>query len=110
VAKTRRGSRKPASRAKGTKKSVKRAKKSAASKPKALAAKSAKQVPPSLDLKKLRDDIGKAKEALAKRLPGADPEKAQKLTATQAKLGQWELDIDSICVGDEPCGTVMVIS
>jgi hypothetical protein len=105
VAKTR----KPASRAKkGTKKSVKRTKK-AAPKPKAMAAKSAKQVP-SLDLKKLRSDIATAKEALAKRLPGADPESAQKLMQTQSTLDQWTADIDSICTGNEPCGPTMVIS
>jgi hypothetical protein len=105
VAKTR----KPASRAKkGTKKSVKRTKK-AAPKPKAMAAKSAKQVP-SLDLKKLKNDIATAKEALAKRLPGADPQKAQTLMDTQAKLDQWASDIDSICTSPDPCGTTMVIS
>ena len=102
--------RKPASRAKkSTKKSVKRTKK-AAPKPKAMAAKSAKQVPPSLDLKKLKNDIATAKEALAKRLPGADPQKAQTLMDTQAKLDQWASDIDSICTSPDPCGTTMVIS
>jgi hypothetical protein len=108
VAKTR----KPASRAKkGTKKSVKRTKK-AAPKPKAMAAKSAKQVP-SLDLKKLRDDIAQAKTVVANRLAGASGEKAQKLMQTQSTLDQWTADINSICgttEEEEPCGTTMVIS
>lgn len=108
MAKTRRG--KPtASRAKGTKKSAaKRTKKPAR---KAMA-KSPKQEPYGLDLKKLKADIGKANDVLAKRLAGADPEKAQKLKDTQSKLMMWASDIDSICSdpGGEPCGPTMLIS
>ena len=102
--------RKPASRAKkGTKKKSVKGTKKAAPKPKAMAAKSAKQVP-SLDLKKLKNDIATAKEALAKRLPGADPQMAQTLMDTQAKLNQWASDIDSDLYSADNCGTTMVIS
>ena len=106
MAKTRRGSRKTsAARARGTKKSAaKRTKKSSA--------KSRK--PAGLDLKKLRADIAKARDAVEKRLAGVHPQKADKLRQTQSTLAQWASDIDSICAGaapgDEPCGTTMVIS
>lgn len=114
MAKARKGSRKPASRAKGTKKSAAKRTKKAGAKPKALAVKTTKQVSPSLDLKKLLDDIGKAKTALSRHQPGGDPEKQKKLEDTQSALDRWTLDINSICggavPGDEPCGDTMLIS
>lgn len=110
MAKTRRG--KPASRAKGAKKksTAKRAKKSTGSRAKMM--KAGKQEPAGLDLKKLKADIAKANDILAKRLEGIDPESPQgkKLTASRTTMAQWSVDIDGICTDAEPCGTTMVIS
>jgi hypothetical protein len=116
VAKTRRGSRKTsASRAKGSKKSAgKPTRKSAAAKSKAWGQRQ-ELAPSGLDLKKLRDDIVRANDALQKRLAKVDPEseKGKKLAATQSTITRWSFDIDGICSDDpgaEPCGTGMVIS
>lgn len=109
MAKARKGSRKPASRAKKT--AVKRTTKRSGSRSTTMGRK--QLAPYGLDLKKLQDDIFKAQAALEKRLAGANSQNAEKLRATQEKLGQWTQDITSICGTsgeDEPCGTAMVIS
>jgi hypothetical protein len=105
VAKARKGSRKPAPRAKGRKSPGKRKKK------------------PVLDLKKLLKDIVRAKALLAKRQQEAAPkagepptaaaqQTGEQLTTTQSVLDRWAEDIAMLCAdpNGEPCGPTMVIS
>jgi hypothetical protein len=104
VAKARKGSRKPASRANGRKSTGKRKKF-------------------VLDLKKLRKDILRAQKLLEKRqkkaaaipaeqLTPAAQKAAELLTTSQSVLARWNDDIGMLCTGPggEPCGPDMVIS
>ena len=120
MAKRSKKTRASASRAKGAKKGatkgakksvVKRTKKPVGSK--SMTTGGLKGLLPSgFDLKKLRDDIATAQEALTRHLPKTDPQK-QRLETTRMALDRWSVDISSMCGAsdeDEPCGTAMVIS
>lgn len=99
MAKTRSRSRKSgaSTRAKGTKKSVKR--KTAAKRAKRRA------TPAGLDLKKLRRDIDRAVASLGVRALAAG---ATPTGETQASLGRLAAEIDAICDRGD-CGPSMVI-
>ena len=102
-------SRGSASRAKGAKKG---AKKSAAKRrtPTTRAGiTAAQEVSQGLDVKKLKDDLGRAIASIDERIGKKDPAKG--LPETRAAFARWIMEIEeTVCVGvGGPCGTDMII-
>ena len=106
-------SRASASRAKGAKKGASKGTKKRVASRKTMPTRrlslAAQETSGALDVKKLKDDLGRAIVKLDDRINKGDPAKG--LSETRSAFSRWIMEIDNtVCVGaDGPCGDTMLI-